>query len=186
MLREQNLAGKFLIAMPGLEDPNFNRAVVFVCAHSAEGALGLVINQPHPATMDDIITQLSLKWTRPDKPIIYHGGPVAPERGFILYEQRLDLPGVLKIAPEIFMATNPAVLHHLAKTATSGRFLFTLGYSGWGNGQLELELRQNAWLVGQVNRQVLFELPPARRWETAIRQMGIDPSQLVEGSGTAN
>ncbi|MBF0176935.1 MAG: YqgE/AlgH family protein [Magnetococcales bacterium] len=184
--QEYNLVGKFLIAMPGLQDPNFERAVIFVCAHSSEGALGLVINQPHTATMEDVVAQLSLPWNRTGKYIVYQGGPVSPERGFVLHERLVDIPGSLRVAPDIYMATNPEVLNFLAQSESAGRFLFTLGYSGWGTGQLEMELRQNSWLVGQMDRHIVFELPPPERWQAAIRRMGIDPAQLVDAGQTAN
>ncbi|MEO5369390.1 MAG: YqgE/AlgH family protein [Magnetococcus sp. DMHC-1] len=186
MLQEQNLVGKFLIAMPSLRDPNFERSVIFVCAHSVEGALGLVINHPHPASMDDVINQLSLPWNRTDKPIVFQGGPVSPERGFILHERMIDIPGSLRVAPDIYMATNPEILHFLAKSEDTGRFLFTLGYAGWATGQLEVELRQNSWLVGQMDRRIVFDLPPKDRWYAAIRCMGIDPALLVDAGQTAN
>ncbi|MBF0426949.1 MAG: YqgE/AlgH family protein [Magnetococcales bacterium] len=187
MIPEENtLAGKFLIAMPGLQDSNFERSVVFVCAHSAEGALGLVINQPHSASMEEVIEQLSLPWHRSDKHIVYQGGPVSPERGFILHEQMLDIPGSLEVAPDIYMATNPEVLHFLAQSEETGRFLFSLGYAGWATGQLELELRQNAWLIGQTDPRIVFDLPANDRWQAAIRAMGIDPALLVDAGGTAN
>ncbi|MBF0154965.1 MAG: YqgE/AlgH family protein [Magnetococcales bacterium] len=184
--QEHNLVGKFLIAMPGLRDSNFERSVVFMCAHSMEGALGLVINQPHSASMDDVVAQLSLPWNRTGKHIVYQGGPVSPERGFILHEQMVDIPGSLQVAPHVYMATNPEVLHFLAQSEETGRFLFTLGYAGWATGQLEMELRQNSWLVGQIDRRIVFDLPPDDRWQAAIRLMGIDPALLVDAGQTVN
>ncbi|MBF0610246.1 MAG: YqgE/AlgH family protein [Magnetococcales bacterium] len=178
----QSLAGKLLIAMPSLRDSNFHRTVIFVCAHSEEGALGLVINRPHPSSLDNVLQQLGLNWLRQDKPPLYIGGPVAPERGFILYEKPLDIPGFIQVDPNLFMGTNPDILNYLAQPSSDDRFLFALGYAGWGTGQLEGELRENSWLVSSMDRDLLFEIPPAQRWSTAIRQLGFDPAQLVAGS----
>ena len=187
MNEQQSLAGKFLIAMPSLQDPNFERAVLFVCSHTPEGALGLVINQPHPATMDEVVAQLGLEWRRDNKPLVFHGGPVAIDRGFILFEQDIDVPGHLQVSKDLYLGTNPDILRHLVEDDSCGRFLFALGYSGWGRGQLEHELRENAWLVSTLDRGILFDAPVFDRWEAAMRRMGINPAQLVDsGSGLTN
>lgn len=184
---EYGLAGKFLIAMPGLNDPNFERSVLFVCTHSEDGALGLVINQPHPASMEEVIAQLGLEWIRPEKPTIFQGGPVALDRGFILYEEPLDYPGNVQIFQDLYLGTNPDILRHLIEEDLESRFLFALGYSGWAGGQLEAELRDSAWLVAPLDRRVLFDVPATNRWQSSIRLMGIDPGQLVDpGSGLSN
>ncbi len=185
MKQDESLAGKFLIAMPGLQDPNFERAVLFVCSHSSEGALGLVINQPHPASMHEVIQQLGLRWERHDEqPQVFQGGPVALDRGFILYEQNeLNFPGYLEVEHGLFLGTNPDILKHLVGSATHGRFLLALGYSGWAGGQLEAELRENTWLVSASSRSVLFDAPADDRWGAAIRMMGIDPALLADPGG---
>lgn len=187
MKEEQSLAGKFLIAMPGLQDPNFERTVLFLCTHSDDGALGLVINQSHPAAMEEVIAQLGLEWNRPGKPIVYQGGPVSLDRGFILYEHLMDVPGYLQVEHNLYLGTNPDILRNLVETGNRDRFLFALGYSGWAAGQLESELRENTWLVSALDRQVLFDAPVDERWEIAIRRMGINPAQLVDaGSSMSN
>ncbi len=187
MDRSQSLEGKFLIAMPSLNDPNFERSVLFICSHNEEGALGLVINQAHPASMQEILAQLGLDWNRHDSAIVYQGGPVAVDRGFILYEEFLEIPGNLKVEENLFLGTNPDILRHLVEGRSSGRFLFALGYSGWAGGQLETELKENAWLVTGLNRNILFETPVNTRWESALKIMGIDPAKLVDwGSHMTN
>ena len=187
MREDQSLAGKLLIAMPGLQDPNFERAVLFLCSHSDDGALGLVINQSHPANMEEVVAQLGLEWKRPERSIVFQGGPVALDRGFILYERLLDFPGHLRVSQNLYLGTNPEILRSLVEADNDSRFLFALGYSGWGAGQLEAELRNNAWLVSGLDRQILFDPPIADRWEVAIRRMGIDPVQLmVPDSGMSN
>ncbi|MBF0183862.1 MAG: YqgE/AlgH family protein [Magnetococcales bacterium] len=174
------LAGKFLISMPGLEDPNFEKTVLFVCTHNKSGALGLVINQSYAADMTEILTPLGMEWGRPEEPIVHQGGPVALDRGFMLYETDLDYPGHVRICDQIYLGTNPDILRHMVQSGDHGRFFFALGYSGWASGQLEEELRDNVWLVSSLDRQILFDVPLVSRWDLAIRHLGIDPSRLVE------
>ncbi|MBF0296957.1 MAG: YqgE/AlgH family protein [Magnetococcales bacterium] len=181
MKQEGSLAGMFLIAMPGLKDPNFERSVLFVCSHTREGALGLVINQPHPTSMRDVMRQLGLTWCRGDElPQVYQGGPVALDRGFILYEKNLDCPGYIEVDQGLYLGTNPDILRQLVGDEGNSRFLLALGYSGWAGGQLEAELRENTWLVSGINRSVLFDFPANVRWSAAIRGLGFDPMQLVD------
>ncbi|MBF0309333.1 MAG: YqgE/AlgH family protein [Magnetococcales bacterium] len=185
-VEEGSLAGKFLVAMPGLKDPNFERAVIFVCAHSPEGALGLVINQPHSISLDEILDQLCLTWERSELPLVYQGGPVSPDRGFVLFETPVEIPGHMEITPGLFLGTNPDLLKHFGEADNSSKFLFVLGYAGWGDGQLETELRENVWLIGDFDRSIVFDLPPAMRWTKAIQSMGIDITQLVEAGRALN
>ncbi|MBF0340249.1 MAG: YqgE/AlgH family protein [Magnetococcales bacterium] len=180
MRQEGSLAGKFLIAMPGLRDAHFERAVLFVCSHTGDGALGLVINQPHPVSMREIIQQLGLTWRRPDQqPQVFQGGPVALDRGFILYERNVECPGCIEVEKGLYLGTNPDILRHLMEE-TGGRFLLALGYSGWAGGQLEAELRDNSWLVSTLSRDVLFDAPAVDRWSTALHGLGIDPAMLTD------
>ncbi|MBF0195989.1 MAG: YqgE/AlgH family protein [Magnetococcales bacterium] len=185
MKRENSLAGKFLVAMPTLEDNNFERTVLFVCSHDSEGALGLVINQPHPAPMDEVIGQLNLEWRRDEgAKIVYQGGPVSLERGFVLFEQENEDSTHLKVGDSLFLGTDPDILRTLVEKETSNQFFFALGYSGWAKGQLEREIRENAWLIANFDRRVLFDLPSEGRWTAALWAMGIDPAQLVDGGGS--
>lgn len=184
---ELSLAGRFLVAMPTLQDPHFERAVIFVCAHSEEGALGLVINQTHPASMDEVIQQLGLDWRQLERPPVYLGGPVSVERGFILLEEDFGLSGFVEVAPHLYMGANPEIMRLLATTPDQHRFLFALGYAGWAPGQLEGELRENAWLVCQLDRHLLFDLPVDERWRAALSILGVDPALLVDlGGGAIN
>lgn len=182
-----SLAGKFLIAMPGLQDPNFERAVLFVCTHTEDGALALVINQPHLASMNEVISPLGLEWRRSEKPVVFQGGPVASDRGFILYETSLEYPGHIRVDENLYLGTNPAILRYLLQSSDRGRFLFALGYAGWESGQLEAELRENIWLVSALDRKILFDLPIFSRWESAIHLLGIDSAPLIApGSNSVN
>jgi putative transcriptional regulator len=176
----QGLAGKFLISMPGLEDPNFEKTVLFVCTHNKSGALGLVINQPYAADMTEILTPLGMEWGRQEVPVVHQGGPVSTDRGFMLYESDLDYPGHVRICEQLYLGTNPDILRYMVESEEGGRFFFALGYSGWSGGQLENELRDNVWLVSALDRHILFEMPLVSRWDSAIRLLGIDPGRLVE------
>ncbi|OSM07221.1 YqgE/AlgH family protein [Magnetofaba australis] len=186
MESEESIVGQFLVAMPTLEDTNFHHSVVFICAHSSEGAMGLVVNHPHSVGMTDVMEQLGLNWRRPENNIVYQGGPVSPERGFVLYEEDFGDSGAVEVQSHLFMGGSPEILERLSDAGAAARFLFTLGYAGWGDGQLEEEIRQNAWLVCRFDRELLFATPHERRWEMAIRSMGIDPALLVDGGGQAN
>ncbi|MBF0429102.1 MAG: YqgE/AlgH family protein [Magnetococcales bacterium] len=187
MKQEGSLAGKFLIAMPTLTDPNFERAVLLVCSHTREGALGLVINQLHSTSMREIVQQLDMTWQRKDcLPQVFQGGPVALDRGFILFEQLFNCTGCLQVEEGLYLGTNPEILRRLLSDETSGRFMLALGYSGWASGQLEAELRSNIWLVSAANRQILFDAPADKRWNAAIGSMGIDWVQLVDVGNSIN
>ncbi|MBF0454571.1 MAG: YqgE/AlgH family protein [Magnetococcales bacterium] len=188
MMRESSLAGKFLVAMPTLEDHNFERSVLFICSHDNEGALGLVINQPHPAPMEEVISQLKLQWRREKRSkIVYQGGPVSLERGFVLFEQQNANPSHLMVADGLYLGTDPEILKILVEQETETPFFFALGYSGWAQGQLEREIRENSWLIGKFDRKVLFDLPSEERWAATLWSMGIDPAQLVDdGSHLSN
>ncbi|ABK43247.1 protein of unknown function DUF179 [Magnetococcus marinus MC-1] len=181
------LAGKFLIAVPSLADPFFERTVLYLCAHNEDGALGLVINQPLDTTMSQMAGYLELDWQRPGVDRVYMGGPVSPEQGFVLFEQALDLPGIMMLPDDLYMGTNPDIIRLMGRAGAQERFLFALGYAGWEAGQLEHELQENSWLVCDAQRSILFDMGYAQRWEAAIRSMGIDPALLVDAShGFAN
>ncbi|MEG3641474.1 YqgE/AlgH family protein [Magnetococcus sp. PR-3] len=182
-----SLAGRFLIAVPTLADPYFERTVVYLCAHNEEGALGVVINQPLETSMREMSQHLEVDWQREGVDRVYMGGPVSPEQGFVLFEESLELPGIIEVQPDLFMGTNPDIIRLMGRDGAHERFLFALGYAGWDEGQLEVELQENSWLVCEAQRNILFELDYGHRWEAAIRSMGIDPSLLVDSShGFAN
>jgi putative transcriptional regulator len=178
---------QFLIAMPGMADPNFTGAVVFVCEHKEEGALGLVINRPTDLKLATLFERIELQleiapWK--DLPV-YYGGPVTPDRGFVLHAPLGQYGSTLAISDQLGLTTSKDVLQAVAEGAGPKQFFVTLGYAGWGPGQLESEVAQNAWLSVAADASVIFDTPSEDRFEAAIRLLGIDPIMLTGSAGHA-
>ncbi len=190
--REINLTNQFLIAMPGMADDQFAGSVVYLCEHSDKGALGLVINRPIDIKLKNLFERVDLSLDREDladEPV-YYGGPVQTERGFVLHEpigeagsdgysSTLNIPGGL------VMTTSRDVLEALSNGAGPKRVLITLGYAGWGAGQLEDELARNGWLTVAADPGVIFETPVEARYERALGLLGIDRLMLSSDAGHA-
>lgn len=185
MIETLNVTDHFLIAMPGMGDPNFYRTVTYMCQHSHEGALGIVINRPTDLTLGDILQQMSIQIE--DERVrhlpVYHGGPVQPERGFVIHQPKGNWDSSLEVSDTIALTTSRDILEAIAKGKGPDRFVIALGYAGWGQGQLEREIVQNAWLNAPAKNQILFELPAEQRWKSAAEQMGIDISRLSSSAG---
>jgi len=187
-----NLTHHFLIAMPGMADGTFSGAVVYLCEHTDQGALGLVINKPVDITLKDLFEKVELTLDREDlagQPV-YFGGPVQTERGFVLHERLGDDGGHYNSSlaiPEgdLEMTTSKDVLEALANNAGPKKILITLGYSGWGAGQLEEELGRNGWLTVGANHEILFDTPAEQRYDRALGLLGIDPRMLSQEAGHA-
>jgi putative transcriptional regulator len=192
MARERmNLTHQFLIAMPALADPNFARAVVYVCEHSERGALGLVINHSTDLTLGSLFDTLDLEleiapWK--DEPVL-RGGPVQTERGFVLHTPAGHYGSSLAVSEGIALTTSKDVLEAVARGGGPERLLVTLGHSGWGEGQLEWEISQNAWLtVGaglEVMTRIMFDTPVQRRFDAALKLLGVDAASLSGQAGHA-
>nr|WP_281261550.1 YqgE/AlgH family protein [Ascidiaceihabitans donghaensis] len=181
------LNGKLLIAMPGMGDPRFEHSVIFLCAHSDEGAMGLIVNKPSKdVDFTEILQQLSIEITPRSKTLSVHfGGPVEMARGFVLHS--LDYTSsiqTLKVAGYGMTATLD-VLEDIAKGEGPEQSVLALGYAGWGPGQLEAEIAQNGWLTCDVSREVVFELPDAEKWTAALASLGVDPLSLSATAGRA-
>ena len=187
-----DLTNQFLIAMPGMASDTFAGTVVYLCEHNADGALGLVINKPIDIKLRNLFEKVELTLDRDDlaDAPVYYGGPVQTERGFVLHEKRpadsvaynstLAIPG-----GALEMTTSKDVLEALSSGGGPRRVLVTLGYSGWGAGQLEDELSRNGWLnVGAVP-EVIFDTPAEKRYELALSLLGIDLSVLSQEAGHA-
>ena len=183
-----NLAGKLLIAMPGMGDPRFAQSVIFVCAHSAEGAMGLIVNKPaEKLKFGQLLTQLGITPAQRARDIRIHiGGPVEHGRGFVLHSSDYTAQGsTLTVDSHFGMTATLDVLQALAEGAGPANSLLALGYAGWGAGQLEREFAQNGWMVCPADDYLLFGSQLQGKWEYAIRKLGINPAQLSRDSGRA-
>lgn len=185
-----NLTGKVLIAMPGMSDPRFERSVVLICAHTDEGAMGLVLNRPLPEIeFGDLLEQLGIETDAAARRIeVRFGGPVEPGRGFVLHnvpEHGDDPEGRLRIGRTLAMTTTRDILEDLAHGDGPASAVLALGYAGWGPGQLESEMLQNGWLTGEGAEDLIFGAAHSEKWQAALRAQGIDPSLLSGAAGRA-
>jgi putative transcriptional regulator len=181
------LANQFLIAMPSLEDRNFKRTVTFVCEHSSEGAMGIVINRTTDLKLGDILKQLDIAITDPTLAAqpIFLGGPVQNNRGFVIHEPLGNWESTLPVTDTIGVSTSRDILLAIAERRGPDRYLIALGYAGWGGGQLEREIAENSWLSGPANREILFELPLGSRWNKAAELVGVDLTTISSEAGHA-
>ena len=181
------LKGQFLMAMPGLMDPNFYQTVTCMCEHNAEGAMGLVINRVHHAlTAKDIFEELSIRCSPQAEQIpIYLGGPVHIAEIFVLHGPPFDWEASLRITPAVALSNTKDIIESIALGKGPESFIISLGCAGWGPGQLEAEIKQNAWLTSPVFEENIFKLPVENRWEEAVKKMGIDPRLLSDRAGHA-
>jgi putative transcriptional regulator len=181
------LTNQFLVAMPSLEDPNFRESVTFICEHNPQGALGIVINRPMNVVLDDILKQLSLKAHDNDTAAtpVYLGGPVQPERGFVIHEPPGQWEATLKVGESLGVTTSRDVLAALAEGNGPRRSFVALGYAGWTAGQLEEELKSNSWLSAPADPHIIFDTPVDQRWQAAARLIGVDLSLLSGDTGHA-
>ncbi|MCC5793980.1 MAG: YqgE/AlgH family protein [Chromatiales bacterium] len=182
-----SLTGHLLIAMPSMQDPNFHQTVTFICEHSPQGALGIVINRPMDLELGSLLEQLSL--SSPDnqrarQPVLA-GGPVQQERGFVLHEAGTQYEATVNIDDRLAVTTSRDILAALASGEGPGQAIVALGYAGWAAGQLELELSANAWLSVPATSALLFDTPFQERWTAAARLLGIELSQLSPEAGHA-
>jgi len=181
------LTNQFLVAMPSLEDPNFRESVTFICEHNAHGALGIIINRPMNVVLDDILKQLDLKAESPAMGAtpVFLGGPVQPERGFVIHEPQGDWQATLKVGENIGVTTSRDVLAALAGGNGPKRSFVALGYAGWSPGQLEEEIKSNSWLSAPADAAIIFDTPVEQRWQAAARSIGVDLSLLSGDAGHA-
>jgi len=185
------LTGHLLIAMPAMQDPNFTRTVTYICEHTEQGALGIVINRPLDMDLGTIFDQLSLGSADPAlarQPVL-QGGPVHQERGFVLHEPEentdQEFDATLAVTDAIRVTTSQDILSAMARGHGPRRAVVALGYAGWGAGQLEKELAQNAWLSVPATPQIIFDTPFELRWHESTRLLGFDPSTLSHQAGHA-
>ncbi len=181
------LTNHFLIAMPAMQDPNFHQTVTYICQHNEEGALGIVINRTIDLTVGDVFTQMKITGTASaqTKSPVHYGGPVQMERGFILHEGIGDWDSTLEINGQTGLTTSRDILEAMANDAGPARAILALGYAGWGAGQLEREISENAWLNGPADNELIFTTPVEERWSRAAGLLGVDLSLLSTDAGHA-
>lgn len=183
-----NLAGKLLIAMPGMGDPRFQQSVIFVCAHSGDGAMGLIINKPADRLkFDQLLKQLDITPAEDARDIHIHiGGPVENGRGFVLHSSDYTAKGsTLTVDSRFGMTATVDVLQALAEGAGPSLSLLALGYAGWGPGQLESEILANGWLTCDASQDLVFSLANPGKWQAALQSLGVNPINLSATAGHA-
>jgi len=180
-----NLTHQFLIAMPALADPNFHRTVTYVCHHDDNGAMGIVINRPLNLNLSDMLEHMNIDVGDSAFTAIpvLQGGPVQTERGFVIHQPSGEWDSVLPVRDDIGVATSRDILAAIAQGEGPKHAIVALGYAGWGAGQLERELADNAWLNGPVDGSIIFDQPYEERWAAAAQLLGIDPAQLSGEAG---
>jgi putative transcriptional regulator len=179
------LAPALLLSMPQLVDPNFSRTVVLLCKHSDEGAFGLVVNRPL-VTSGRVVVNLDPPVSTDSDLEVWVGGPVEPQRSWMLVGGESgseEFSSGMRIADGLYLSTSPDLLRRLLEPDPPPRTRLVVGYSGWGPGQLEAELTASAWLMSDIDRELIFSTPPERMWETAIRRLGADPATLQMSRG---
>lgn len=182
-----SLAGKLLIAMPGLADPNFWQSVVLLGVHSSEeGAFGLVVNRALDLDLRNVLLELGEHTEAEELPGVLSGGPVQPSHGFVLFERHGEEVGEedITISESIAVSGSTETLARLAQGMTGDRFFLLLGYSGWHPGQLEKEIEENSWVIAPLDTSILFEVPPEERWAAALKSIGVDPGTLVDAGSS--
>ena len=186
-MQASNFTNQFLIAMPSLRDPNFSQTVTYICAHNEDGAMGLVINRPANCDLGEILAQMEMK---PDdqsisKIPVYQGGPVHTDRGFVLHEPNDEWDSSINVSEFLNVTTSRDILHAIAESAGPRNYLIALGYAGWSAGQLEEEIKENAWLNVSADLDIIFNTPCELRWSSATALLGIDHYQISTGIGHA-
>lgn len=181
----QYLADHFLIAMPTLEDPNFHHSVTLICQHDADGAMGIVINRAADYTLGELLAQMELAPGSDElssRPLVA-GGPVQPDRGFVLHDDPREWGSTLRFGRGLAVTTSRDILAAMAGGDGPGNVLVALGYAGWTAGQLEAELVENSWLTVPADHGILFHSPLDQRWQAAARSAGVDLARLAGYAG---
>jgi putative transcriptional regulator len=181
------LTNQFLIAMPAMDDPNFSQSVTLVCEHNDQGALGIVINKALPMNLAEVFDQLGLdsEQSRVARQPVLRGGPVQTDRGFVLHTPQGHWESSLPFSERVHLTTSRDILDALARGEGPEHAVIALGYAGWGAGQLENEMAQNAWLTVPADERLLFDTPLDERWQAACRLLGVDLLHLSSDAGHA-
>jgi putative transcriptional regulator len=186
-MAQVNLTNHFLIAMPNMADPYFARSLTYICEHDEKGALGVVVNRPIEMTLGALFERLSLPLSSQilvSAPV-YFGGPVQTDRGFVLHQPLGQWQSTLSVGDAVGLTTSKDILEAVGQGGGPERMLVTLGYSGWAAGQLENEIKQNAWLTVEAKDAIMFETPAGERLPAAMKLLGVDFAKLSEEAGHA-
>lgn len=188
MTDSTNLTGKLLIAMPNMGDPRFDHAVIYLCAHKADGAMGLIVNKPTPdVRFGDLLEQLSIDESDLAVDVrVHYGGPVETGRGFVLHTSDYKSgAGMMEVSDSIAMTATLDILEDIAMGRGPKRSMLGLGYTGWGPLQLERELANNGWLVCDATEDILFGRAAEHKWTAALKVLSVDPLMLSAVGGSA-
>ena len=181
------LTGQLLVAMPTMGDPRFERTVIYMCAHSADGAMGLVVNkEANEIDFPELLSQLEIETGDIKNPIpVLTGGPVETGRGFVLHSMDYSQDSTLKVTEDVGLTATVDILRAIAEGEGPAQSLLTLGYAGWSSGQLDNEIQANGWLNVSADASILFDEELGNKWDRAVRKVGIDPSFLSAEAGHA-
>ena len=183
-----SLEGQLLIAMPGMSDPNFSETVTFVCKHDSDGAIGIVVNRPSEMSLGEVCAQLKfdtrIEGEDAEQPIM-NGGPVNPDRGFVLHQSEAEFDSTFDPDAEVKVTVSQDILRAIARGEGPKPALVALGYAGWASGQLESEIAANAWLSVPTSPSILFNTPIEQRWQAAAGLLGVDIRQVTSYAGHA-
>lgn len=187
MIESSFLINQFLIAMPALNDPNFSQTVTLLCDHNEDGAMGLVINRPIGIDSQELFAHLAIDDVQHDvgSTPIYQGGPVQTERGFVLHKGVGEWEASIVVSDDIAVTLSQDIIEAIAHGKGPEEYLITLGYAGWGAGQLEAELAANAWLNGPAETGIIFATPIEQRWRASALHLGVELSTLSPDIGHA-
>jgi len=181
------LKNKLLIAMPSLADPYFSKAVIYVCEHNSQGAIGLIINQPLEQSLSLVFEQMSLEVLAPKAnllPLLF-GGPLQPERGFVIHRPSGHWRSSIDLENDVSVTTSNDIIKALAQGTGPGEAMVALGYAGWEGEQLDEEVKQNTWLTCPFDASILYDVPFEQRWQSAANSIGIDLNLLSSDIGHA-
>ena len=186
-MKRLDLSDHFLIAMPAMEDPYFSKSLIYIAEHNDQGALGIIVNRPINMTLATLFEKIDVPFESPDLANlpIFFGGPVQTDRGFVLHRPLGAWQSTLAVNQEVGLTSSRDVLQAVARDGEPHEIMVSLGYSGWGAGQLEGELAQNAWLTVRAEPSILFELPSEERLPSAMEMLGIDFIHLAGQAGHA-
>lgn len=184
-----SLAGKCLLSVPGIDDARFDKSVIYVCADAKEGSMGIIVNRPIiPVKFDELLKHLDIKIPS-DKiikePDIVFGGPIESSRGFVLHSADYFLASTVTIDSGIAVTSTLDILEAIATGKGPSQCIIALGYVSWSEGQLEEELRGNVWLVSNADKELIFETPYAKKWQKAMKNLGVDTNLFSSAQGTA-